>query len=746
MLTFLADVLKLAAFHLRPARGSSLSFVVLLVLAFPSSTHLQMSTRIERVAVAPRLSYVPYKPASKLLSLPPPLQLTLAAAPKPTSPRSFTTIESLLLPLTTARPIFGHAHADFGHALADITTPVHDHLLDAQNYLPIDLAVNSTLIKLSINLANISQKYIPRSPTEASTLSPCCPPEDIAHPPCLTEINALMPLNSLEANKLPLCPTEAITLTPCCPLEVDTLPPLLPLEINSLPLHPLEINSLPLLLSSTGWWRTLSPTQLSYGLAALSPTQLFYGLLIKELTAAHTPQPFELSAALSPQLIKELTAAHTPKPFELSAALLLATNSAPALNVLSPLTLKNDMLTKQSALALNVLSPLTLKTDMLAEQSALALNVLSPLTLKTDMLAEQSALALNVLSPLTLKTDMLAEQSALALNVLSPLTPKTDTLAEQSALALNVLSPLTLKTDMLAEQSALALNVLSSLALAADMLSLSALQTIPLPPGEPPPCPIEAVLQAISPQSSSLPVHSSLLLYMQATPSASARSDALAASSPLHYMHATPSVLARSDALAASSPLHYMHATPSASARSDALAASSPPHYIHATPSASARSDVLVPSSLLHFRKATPSALARSDALAASSPPHYIRATPSASARSDALEASPLSARTPSPARSAVTDTLSQLHALPSPARSRSCTHFAITGLLCHHQHALAAARSDVAAPEPLALSPLLQTPAIQPQILSKVQLHIRSKMQLHILSKDQSSRSWRHR
>ncbi|KAJ1617184.1 hypothetical protein T492DRAFT_917856 [Pavlovales sp. CCMP2436] len=111
---------------------------------------------------------------------------------------------------------------------------------------------------------------------------------------------------------------------------------------------------------------------------------------------------------------------------------------------------------------------------------------------------------------------MLTEQSALALNVLSPLTPKTDMLTEQSALALNVLLPLTLKTDMLADQSALALNVLSPLALAADMLS------------------------AISPQSSSLPVHSSLLLFMQPTPSASARSDALAASSPLHNMHATP--------------------------------------------------------------------------------------------------------------------------------------------------------------------------------------------------------------
>ncbi|KAJ1626533.1 hypothetical protein T492DRAFT_878240 [Pavlovales sp. CCMP2436] len=142
-------------------------------------------------------------------------------------------------------------------------------------------------------------------------------------------------------------------------------------------------------------------------------------------------------------------------------------------------------------------------------------------------------------------------------------------LFQQSPPALNVLSPLTSKTDMLAEQSTLA----------ADILSLSALQTIPLPPGEPPPCPIEgvcpgfgldnpltpcqlllasaplaaAVLQAISPQSSSLPVHSSLLLFMQATLSASARPDALAASSPLHFRQATPSASAHSDALAASS-------------------------------------------------------------------------------------------------------------------------------------------------------------------------------------------------
>ncbi|KAJ1626583.1 hypothetical protein T492DRAFT_878207 [Pavlovales sp. CCMP2436] len=111
---------------------------------------------------------------------------------------------------------------------------------------------------------------------------------------------------------------------------------------------------------------------------------------------------------------------------------------------------------------------------------------------------------------------------------------------------------------------------------------------------------------------------------------------------------------------------------------------------------------------------ATPSASAHSDALATSSPLHYMHATPSASTRSDALTA--------------------------------SGTHFAVTGSLCRHRHALAAARSDVAAPEPFALSLLLQAPAIQPQILSKVQPHIRFKMQLHILFKDQSSRSWRHR
>ncbi|KAJ1629789.1 hypothetical protein T492DRAFT_1008206 [Pavlovales sp. CCMP2436] len=130
--------------------------------------------------------------------------------------------------------------------------------------------------------------------------------------------------------------------------------------------------------------------------------------------------------------------------------------------------------------------------------------------------------------------------------------------------------------------------------------------------------------------------------------------------------------------------------------------------------------------------QASPSASARSDALVASSPLHLMQATPSASARSDELETPPLSARTPLPARSVVTGTLSQLHALPSPARSRSGTHFAITGPLCRHRHALAAARSDA--------------PAIQPQILFKVQPHIRFKMQLHILFKDSSSRSWRHR
>ncbi|KAJ1617183.1 hypothetical protein T492DRAFT_503534 [Pavlovales sp. CCMP2436] len=69
---------------------------------------------------------------------------------------------------------------------------------------------------------------------------------------------------------------------------------------------------------------------------------------------------------------------------------------------------------------------------------------------------------------------------------------------------------------------------------------------------------------------------------------------------------------------------------------------------------------------------ATPSASAHSDALAASSPLHFMHATPSASARSDALEASLLSARTPSPARSAVTGTLSQLHAPTSQRLSRS--------------------------------------------------------------------------
>ncbi|KAJ1625626.1 hypothetical protein T492DRAFT_230537 [Pavlovales sp. CCMP2436] len=66
---------------------------------------------------------------------------------------------------------------------------------------------------------------------------------------------------------------------------------------------------------------------------------------------------------------------------------------------------------------------------------------------------------------------------------------------------------------------------------------------------------------------------------MQATLSALARSNALAASSPLHFMQATPSGSARSDALAASSPLHFMQTTPSAPARSNALAASSPLHF-----------------------------------------------------------------------------------------------------------------------------------------------------------------------
>jgi hypothetical protein len=185
--------------------------------------------------------------------------------------------------------------------------------------------------------------------------------------------------------------------------------------------------------------------------------------LIIELTAAHAPQLYELSPALSPQLIMELTAAHAPQPFELSAALPLSTN---------------------------VLSPLAHQTDVLAEQSVLALNVLSPLAQQANLLFQQSALATNVLSPLALET---------------------------------------------------------------DMLSLSALQTILLPPGEPPPCPIEgvcpgsrldnplsprqlllasaplaaALLESISPQSYSLPMHSSLVLFMHATPSASARSDAL---------------------------------------------------------------------------------------------------------------------------------------------------------------------------------------------------------------------------
>ncbi|KAJ1615625.1 hypothetical protein T492DRAFT_897301, partial [Pavlovales sp. CCMP2436] len=217
--------------------------------------------------------------------------------------------------------------------------------------LQIDLAVNSTLvsghlldtqIKLPMDLANNSQKYIQRSPTEASTLSPCCPPainalmplnslEANKLPPCLTEINALMPLNSLEANELPTCPTEGITLTPCCPLEVNMLPLLLLLEINSLPLHQLEINSLPLLLRPDncslcfrpppscpfeGVCGSLldspSPPQLFYGLAALSPTQLFYGL-----DALSPTQLFYGLAALSPQLIKELTAAHAPQLSEL---------------------------------------------------------------------------------------------------------------------------------------------------------------------------------------------------------------------------------------------------------------------------------------------------------------------------------------------------------------------------------------------------------------------------------------------
>ncbi|KAJ1616139.1 hypothetical protein T492DRAFT_896084, partial [Pavlovales sp. CCMP2436] len=136
------------------------------------------------------LSYVPYESASKLLLLPPLLRLTMALAPEPTSPRSSlfastiasccTTTESLLLSmlsLTTARS-------------------VHGHFLDAQNYLPINLAVSS-------------------APTEASVLTP-----------------------------------------------------LLSLKINSQK-------------------KFISPDKLKW-LSELSP------LLIKELTAAHTPQPFEL--------------------------------------------------------------------------------------------------------------------------------------------------------------------------------------------------------------------------------------------------------------------------------------------------------------------------------------------------------------------------------------------------------------------------------------------------------------------
>jgi len=57
-----------------------------------------------------------------------------------------------------------------------------------------------------------------------------------------------------------------------------------------------------------------------------------------ELTAAHAPQLYELSPALSPQLIMELTAAHASQPHELSAAFPLATN------VLSLLTHQTDML------------------------------------------------------------------------------------------------------------------------------------------------------------------------------------------------------------------------------------------------------------------------------------------------------------------------------------------------------------------------------------------------------------------
>ncbi|KAJ1638748.1 hypothetical protein T492DRAFT_857953, partial [Pavlovales sp. CCMP2436] len=97
-------------------------------------------------------------------------------------------------------------------------------------------------------------------------------------------------------------------------------------------------------------------------------------------------------------------------------------------------------------------------------------------------------------------------QSALAINVLSPLAHQADVLFQQSALAAIVLSPLAHQTYVLAEQSALVLNVLS---------------------------PLAHQTYSISPQSYSLPMHSSLALsplhFMQATPSASARSDALAA-------------------------------------------------------------------------------------------------------------------------------------------------------------------------------------------------------------------------
>ncbi|KAJ1616853.1 hypothetical protein T492DRAFT_918094, partial [Pavlovales sp. CCMP2436] len=217
-----------------------------------------------------------------------------------------------------------------------------------------------------------------------------------------------------------------------------------------------------------------------------------------------------------------------------------------------------------------------------------------------------------------------------------------------------------------------------------------------------------AVLQAISPQSYALPVHSSPLLFRQATPSASAHSDALAALSLLHFRQAIPSASARSDALAASSLLLFMHATPSASARSYALAASSLLLFMHATPSASARFDALAASSLLHFRQVTPLASARSDALAALSLLHLRQATPLASARSDALAASSLlHFRQATPSASARSDAL---EALP----------FAVTGSLCRHRHALSAARYDVAAREPLSLSPLLQASTIQPQILFK--------------------------